>query len=165
MIPISRPAVPRHRLAGAALALPRTDPPVQAATSAPWPRTTLLRAALLVAVLIAFLLAMLLGSPSPRYLADPALARLLRGIAMVKGLIAIGAIAALWWRAAWPGSVRTVSAALAGVSAQVAATVWIVRLVAIPWAAGLFHVGLALLMVCAWREHHAELARQPRVSS
>jgi hypothetical protein len=123
-------------------------------------RAAPLRAALVAAVLPAVLLATQLGSPSPRYLADPALARLLRAMGMLKGLIAVGAIAALWWRAAWPVPVRLAVAAVAAVSVQVVATVWIVRLVAIAWAAGLFHVGLAALLLCVWLEHRGEAGRR-----
>ena len=119
-----------------------------------------LRAALVATALLALLVASSLGEPASRYLEDPALAQLLRGIALVKGLIALGAIAAVWWRAAWSGSTVLAVAALAAVGAQVAGAIWIARLVAVPWAAGLFHAGIALLLACAWREHRAEGARQ-----
>jgi len=130
--------------------------PLASAVSRTLSRTAWLRLTLIAAVLLPVLLATLFGEPGPRYLGDPALATLLRGMAAVKGLIALGAFAALWWRAAWPGPVRLGIVAVAGVAAQVAATVWIARLVAIPWAAGLFDVGLALTLASAWLEHRRE---------
>ena len=60
-----------------------------------------LRAALLAGCAAAIGLAAWAGNPADYLQADPALARLLRGMALLKGLIAIAAVGAVFWRFGW----------------------------------------------------------------
>lgn len=56
------------------------------------------RGRLLLAAAAGAALGWLVGDPGARAGADPELARLLRGMALVKALLVLGALRLLWWR-------------------------------------------------------------------
>ena len=93
------------------------------------------------------------------YLGDPtsfgddlALARLLRGMALIKGAMAVAAVAAVLWRFGRPVSAPAAAGYLLGSWVVVGSTMLIWQLSWIPAAAVLFHAaGLSMLLV-SWRE-------------
>jgi hypothetical protein len=112
----------------------------------------LLRGGLIAGCAAAIGLAAWLGDPAGHLHADPALARLLRGMALIKGLIAIAVVAAVFWRLAWPIS-KTVSAAYLVSSWTIAgSTMLIWQLSHIVPAALLFHLAALSLLLVGWRE-------------
>ena len=83
---------------------------------------------------------------------EPDLARLLRGMALLKGGIALAAVGVLLWRFGHPTPPRMVTAYIAGAALIVGASVLIWQLVHIPAAAFAFHVGEFALLIAAWRD-------------
>jgi hypothetical protein len=93
-----------------------------------------------------------LGDPAAYLHADPALARLLRGMALIKSMIAIAVVGAVFWRLAWPVS-RTAGAAYLVCSwALAGSTMLIWQLSYIVTAALLFHAAALSLLLVSWRE-------------
>jgi hypothetical protein len=91
-----------------------------------------------------------LGDPVDYLHADPALARLLRAMALIKGMIAIAAVGAVFWRLAWPVSRTAGAAYLASSWAVAGSTMLVWQLSYIVPAALMFHVAaLSLLLVGA----------------
>ncbi len=92
------------------------------------------------------------GDPGSYQQADPALARLLRGMALIKGLITIGAVSAVYWRLASPaaGKVAAVYVVCSWALAGASALIW--QLSYIGWAALLFHLAAVTMLVVGWRE-------------
>jgi hypothetical protein len=93
-----------------------------------------------------------LGDPSGYLHADPALARLLRAMALIKGTIAIAAVAAVFWRLAWPVSKPVAASYLVGCWAIAGSTMLIWQLSYIVLAALLFHSAALSLLLVSWRE-------------
>jgi hypothetical protein len=93
-----------------------------------------------------------LGDPSGYLHADPALARLLRGMALIKGMIAIAALAAVFWRLAWPVSKSAAAAYLVSSWAVAGSTMLIWQLSYIVPAALLFHAAALSLLLVGWRD-------------
>lgn len=91
-------------------------------------------------------IAVYLGDPGPVTLSDPSLARLLRGMALIKGVMAIAAVAAVWWRLGRPVSKPVAAAHLMGSWILAGSTTLVWQLSWIPLAAILFH-GAALPML------------------
>ena len=112
----------------------------------------LLRCALLLGCLLAIGLAVGWGDPSGFLTADPALARLLRGMALIKGLIAMAAVAAVFWRLARPVSWIAGAAYLVGCWALAGATLMIWQLSHIIVAALMFHAAAVALALVSWRD-------------
>lgn len=96
--------------------------------------------------------AALLGSPLASVAADPDLARLLRGMALIKALIVTIALLLLRWRFGQPLSSRLAAAYLAGVWLMAGASMMIWQLAEIPTAAFSFHLGAFVLLATAWRD-------------
>jgi hypothetical protein len=140
------PLFPHRKALDAALGA--DAPAVRSAWSAALP----LRAALLVGCALAIGMAGWLGDPSGYLQADPALARLLRGMALIKGMIVIGAVAAVYWRLAWPARPVAAASYLAAswVLAGSAMLIW--QLSYIVLAAVLFHAAALSLLIVGWRE-------------
>ena len=110
-----------------------------------------LRAALVAGCAISIGIAMYLGDPSS-LTHDPALARLLRGMALIKGVMALAAVAAVLWRFGRPASAVAAAGYLVGSWVLVGSTTLVWQLSWIPAAAVLFHAaGLSMLLV-SWRE-------------
>jgi len=124
----------------------------RATSAAPSTTVSLLRGGLVSGCVLAIGTAAWLGDPSGYLQADPALARLIRGMAFIKGMIAIAVLGAVFWRLAWPvgrtaGALYLVSSwALAG------STMIIWQLSYIVPAALLFHAAALSLLLVSWRE-------------
>jgi hypothetical protein len=84
--------------------------------------------------------------------AEPELAVLLRGMAAIKGLLALGAAGLVWWRLGQPVSGQAAVAYIACTWALFAATVLIWQLAFILAAAVLFHAAGLVGLVVAMRE-------------
>jgi hypothetical protein len=112
----------------------------------------LLRAGLITGCALAIGIAVSLGDPTAYLQADPALARLLRGMALIKGMIAILAVGVVFWRLAWPLSRTTGAVYLACSSALAGSAALIWQLSYIVPAALLFHVAAVTLLLVGWRE-------------
>ena len=100
-----------------------------------------------------------LADPAPVLQADTELARLLRGMALIKGALMLAAVGVLLWRFGRPTTPRTAGAYLAGAWMLCGASLLIWQLSAIPFAALLFHAGVLLLLVAAWRDRSAITCR------
>jgi hypothetical protein len=117
-----------------------------------WPTPSLLRALLLLGCAAAIGVALGFGDPAPSLRADPELAVLLRGMALIKAGIVMAALAAIAWRLGHPIGRATALAYLAGAWLTAAATALIWQLSAITLAAALFHVGALALLVVAYTD-------------
>jgi len=107
-----------------------------------------LTAALLLAVAAAFAW----GDPALALHADPQLARLLRGMALLKAVLVIVAFCAIAWRMRWPISNRLAAGYAIGIVAMGSATAFVWQLTFIAAAAFVFHVGGFLLLGLAYRD-------------
>ena len=108
------------------------------------------RIALLGSGLAAASLGVFSGDPDLLLQSDPELARLLRGMALIKAALALAALAVIWWRYARPLSSGLGTVYLAGVTSMVfaAATVW--QLSHLAFASILFHAGIFMLLGAAY---------------
>lgn len=103
------------------------------------------RAGLAVVVLAAMAAALWLGRPQPALVADLELARVLRGMAVLKASIATAVVAALWWRAARPIPARRFALAALGAAVLAAAAVLVWQLAVVLPTSLAFHATLLLL--------------------
>lgn len=92
------------------------------------------------------------GDPEVYQNADPELARLLRAMALIKGSLVLGAIAALVWRFGWAVSSGLAAGYLISAWIVVGATMLIWQLSFIGAAAILFHCAEFLLLALAWHD-------------
>lgn len=92
------------------------------------------------------------GSPAGYLEADPALARLLRGMALVKAAAVVAGLAAVYWRLGWPIQRWRSSTYLVTAWILTGSTMLIWQLSWIPAAAVLFHTALIGLLMTAWRD-------------
>ena len=120
---------------------------------APWylgrirPRTLLLAgSALLLAAPLAFV------EPAAGWADDPELFRLLRGMAVLKGILAALAFAAVWWRLGRTLGAHLTATYVGSVCVMALATGLIWQLTALPAASALFHGATIALLVAAWRD-------------
>ncbi len=119
-------------------------------TTLPEGRVALWRAGLVGSCLAAALLGMLSGDPAAYLQANPDLARLLRGMALIKAALVLAAIAVIWWRYSRPLSHGLSSLYLVGATAMVLAAVMVWQLSHLAGASILFHAGIFLLLGCAY---------------
>jgi hypothetical protein len=113
---------------------------------------TRLRSVLIVGCAISVGIAMYMGDPSGYLLADPALARLLRGMAVIKGVIAIAIVGAVWWRFGRAVS-RPVAVSYAlGCWVVAGSTTLVWQLTSIVMAAVLFHAAALSMLIVSWRD-------------
>jgi hypothetical protein len=124
----------------------------RSASAAPSTVVALLRGALVAGCAVAIGIAAWLGDPVGYLHADPALARLLRGMALIKGMIAIAVVGAVFWRLAWPVSRTAGTAYLACSWAVAGSTMLIWQLSYTVPAAAMFHVAALSLLLVSWRE-------------
>jgi hypothetical protein len=110
------------------------------------------RALLVAGCAVAALAGLALGDPAPRIAADPELATLLRGMAGIKVLLLLGALALLAWRFGKPVAPAFVAIYATGLAVMAFATALIWQLTALPLAAAAFHVAEIALLVAAWRD-------------
>lgn len=113
---------------------------------------TLWRAGLIAATALSIGWAVWVGHPAAYLEADPALAHLLRGMALIKSVLVLGAAAAVLWRYGWPISAPSAVAYAAGTCILAAATMLIWQLTWIPPAALAFHGALIWMLWMGWRE-------------
>lgn len=129
--------------------LPRSS----AYAGSPTSRRLRLGGILLGGCVLAVLAASAAGRPEPLLQADPELARLLRGMALIKAAIVVAALAALVWRFGRPLSNGLTGAYLAGAWAAAAACMLIWQLEFTGTAVFTFHLGELTLLAAAWRDH------------
>jgi hypothetical protein len=110
------------------------------------------RGAVIAACVIAIGAAAWFGDPRDYVQADPALARLLRGMALIKALIALAAIAAVLWRFRFPVLPPVAIGYVLGSAVLAGSTMCIWQLSFIPQAAVLFHMAGVGMLVVGWRE-------------
>lgn len=110
------------------------------------------RGALVIACAVAAAATFMAGDPAPRLAADPDLARLLRGMAALKALIALAAAGLVWWRLARPVAPAPAAMAIAAVATLFAGAAAIFQLSFILPVAVAFHAALAALGVLALRD-------------
>jgi hypothetical protein len=124
----------------------------RSASAVPSTVVSMLRGGLVSGCAIAIGIAAWLGHPADYLHADPALARLLRGMALIKGVIALAIVGAVFWRLAWPVAKRAVAAYLLCSWAVAGSTMLIWQLSYIVPAAVLFHAAALSLLWVGWRE-------------
>lgn len=115
-------------------------------------RPTTLRASLLVGIMVAIACAAAIGHPESLVRADAELARLLRGMALIKGFIALAAVAAILWRFGWSASRGATVAYTTGAWLIAGGSMLIWQLTYIPAAAIAFHVGAFAIVFAACRD-------------
>ena len=93
-----------------------------------------------------------LFEPGAYWSDDPELFRLLRGMAVLKGLMAIVAFSAVWWRFGRAMTRPLAMVGLISVSAMALASGLIWELTLVPAASALFHAATIALLLAAWRE-------------
>jgi len=110
------------------------------------------RGGLIAACALSISVAAWAGHPAGYLQADPALAHLLRAMALIKGLIVLGALGAALWRYGWPiaAPVALGHAACIAMLAGSATMIW--QLTLIPLAALMFHGALLGMLYLGWRE-------------
>jgi hypothetical protein len=110
------------------------------------------RAGLLVGAAAAIGVAAWVGDPAATLQADPALGHLLRGMALIKALLTMAALAAVYWRFGWTVSRAATALYLLSASTLAGSTMLIWQLSFILPAALLFHAAAISLVVIGWRE-------------
>ena len=116
-------------------------------------RPARLRACLAAGCVTALGLGAWLGQPAVLLAADPELARLLRGMALIKAALVMLALAAVTWRFGRPVSLRVAAAYLVGCWLLVSASILVWQLSYIAAAAIGFHAGEIGMLLVAWRDH------------
>jgi hypothetical protein len=115
-------------------------------------RTTLLRTITIAACALSIGVAGWIGDPRGYLETDLALAHLLRGMAVIKGMLALAAVGAVLWRFGWPVSKPVAFGYAFGSSVLTGSTMLIWQLSLIPLAAVLFHVAAVSMLIIGWRE-------------
>ncbi len=111
-----------------------------------------LRALLLVGALLFVSATYWMTTPGKIESADAELATLLRGMAMLKAGFAALALAAVWWRLGRTITTPRLLAYASGAWLMTVGATLIWQLAFIPAASALFHGGILLLLVLAWRD-------------
>ncbi len=124
----------------------------RSAYAAPPRHVWLLRGGLVSGCVVAIGIAAWLGDPAGYLNADPALARLLRGMALIKGMIALAVVGAVFWRLTWRVSTRAGAAYLLGSWTLTGSTMLVWQLSYIVMAGLLFHVAALSLLWATWRK-------------
>ncbi len=110
------------------------------------------RSVLLAGCILSIAVAASIGDPWPFMQADAELALLLRGMAAIKSLLVVAAVAILLWRFGRPVRPAVAAAYLVGTWMIAGATMLIWQLSLIVPAAGLFHIGGLMLLLIALRD-------------
>lgn len=130
---------------------PRQRAPVGAPTLAAPFITAVLRAVLVAGSVATAAVAWWAASGSVGPV-EPGLAPLLRGMAVLKGFLAVAAGGVVWWRLGQPVDVRAAAAYIACVSGLCAGSALIWQVAFVPAAALLYHLAGLAALVLAWRE-------------
>ncbi len=107
------------------------------------------RSILLLATLTAVALAAWLGEPRPSIAADPDLAFLLRGMAVIKAAIASAVLALVWWRAGQPAPMARFLAYTLATALLAAMAVLVWQLAVVLMTSVVFHATLLSLGILA----------------
>jgi len=110
------------------------------------------RVMLVVACLCTLTVCGWLGDPAAYLRDDVELAHLLRGMALIKCCLAIGAVLAVSWRFGWPISKAAASGYIVASAIMVGSTMLIWQLSFIVVAAVAFHLSAVYLVILGWRE-------------
>lgn len=112
------------------------------------------RAALATAVLLAATAGVLIGQDAASIraaqAAGPELVRLLRFMAAIKGVLALGAVAGAWWRLGYPASARLATAVVAACTLMAAGSGVVWCMAHIVLGSVLFYAGLLSLAVLGY---------------
>jgi hypothetical protein len=129
------------------------------------PRSWTLRAILIAGCALSIGAAVWVSDPTAYLQADPALARLLRGMALIKAVAVLSAVAAVFWRFGRRVTPPQSSAYILGSSMLAGTTMLIWQLSWIVTAAIAFHAALLGLLLAAWRDDgRAKAKLSPRRS-
>ena len=93
-----------------------------------------------------------LFEPAAYWADDPELFRLLRGMGVLKALMAVSALAAVWWRLGRTITARLNTSYIVGVWAMALATALIWELTGVLAASALFHLATFVVLITAWRD-------------
>jgi hypothetical protein len=115
-------------------------------------RSARLRLILLFSSLALFAAPVALLEPSLSWADDPELFRLLRGMAVLKGLMALAGLALVGWRVGRAIEARMAMAYILGACGLALASGLIWELQVIPVASTLFHGAILALLITAWRD-------------
>ncbi len=111
------------------------------------------RLGLIGSCLAATLTAWLAGDPTAYLQADPDLALVLRGMALIKAALVVAAMIVVLWRYAWPLPARLSTAYLLGVTMMTFSSMTIWQLSHLVGASVLFHLGIFLLLGSAYLDN------------
>ncbi len=111
------------------------------------------RGILLLACAAAVMAAAWLSNATPYLQADPSLAQLMRGMAVIKATMVLGAVALLLWRLRWSVSPFVAVTYVVSAALMAGSTTLIWQLSFIPLAAVLFHLGTLMALLVSWRVH------------
>jgi hypothetical protein len=120
-----------------------------------------LRVSLLLGCAIALVATLVLSRPAPYLSADRELARLLRAMAIIKGLLVLGGLIAVWWRFGRPIAWRVAVSYALGCCLLVAATTLVWQLSLVGPAAIAFHATVIALLLLALHEQRAGWIARP----
>jgi hypothetical protein len=98
---------------------------------------------------------------SPAFTGEPALALLLRFMGLVKLGVAAGVAALLFWRLRYPMTTSVRRIAFISTWCLAASATMLAQLAYLVPAALGFHLGLAALLILAWREGRHDSKREP----
>jgi hypothetical protein len=131
---------------GRGISDPRTGARAWVGEAALW------RAAIVAGCILAMAVAAWVGHPAEYLEADPALAHLLRGMALIKASIVLGVVGAVLWRCGWRLPSAVGAGYVAGSSVMAGSTLLIWQLNHIVVAAVLFHGAALGMLVLGARE-------------
>jgi len=114
-------------------------------------RPAVWRTATLAGCVLAVVVAARVGHPAAYLEADPALAQLLRGMALIKACIVVGSVGAVLWRCGWALSAPAGVGFMLGSSVLAGSTMLIWQLCCIPLAAVAFHAALIGMLLLGRR--------------
>lgn len=114
---------------------------------------------------VAGTLAGFITEPQLPLVEDLELARLLRGMAILKAVFVLAAIVGLLWRLRWPLSDRLAAGYLSGVWLATAASVQVWQLGALATASILFHAGLLIFLITALGDGRRRLGSARRADA
>ena len=105
-----------------------------------------------VTALTVALLALWVGDPAAFIASGADTLPLLRGFAGLKAAIILAALLAVSWRLTWPASQRLIAGYLVAIAAMAAAAGLVWQLTWLGPVSMLFHGGLLLFLLTAWRD-------------